>query len=66
MRHYHILEGLSHSPLDVCSLQLQHYQKGQQHREAGHPCRPKDGYEQHFPPSKVCRDCGGTEVQQMS
>lgn len=61
MRYYHVLEGLSHSPLDICPFQLQHDQEGQEHREAGHSSRPKDGYEQHLPPSKVCGCCAGEQ-----
>lgn len=61
MRYYHVLEGLSHSPLDISPLQLQHDQEGQEHREAGHSSRPKDGYEQHLPPSKVCGCCAGEQ-----
>lgn len=57
MIYYHILKGLSHSPLDICPLQLQHDQKGQQHRQTGHSCRSKDGYKQHLPTFKVPKCC---------
>lgn len=55
--HYHVLEGLGHPPLDVCSLQLQHDQKGQQHCQARHPRRAKDGYQQQLPASELGRRC---------
>lgn len=61
MRHYHVLEGLGHSPLYICPLQLQYDQKGQQHSQAGHSSRAKDGYKQHLPPSEVRWCCAGRQ-----
>lgn len=46
--HHYILESLSHSALEVGSLQLQHNEKGQENCYTGHSCRAKDSNEQHF------------------
>lgn len=58
-RHYHVLEGLGHPPLDGRPLQLQHDEEGQEHRQAGHAGRAQDGDEQHLPAAELRWCCVG-------